>query len=80
MGNHLYLIPAVVFLLLVPPGAGQDDAGADMDMQDMESMMGETGDSGGGGEGKAAAVPVLTQIEQTTRALQQFGLILSRAI
>ena len=65
---------AWVFLLLVHLVCGQDDTGADLDM---ESMMGDTG--GGGAEqvgGKAAVV--LTQIEQTTRALQQLGIILSR--
>jgi hypothetical protein len=65
---------AWVFLLLVHFACAQDVAGADLDM---ESMMGDTG--GGGAEqvgGKAAVV--LTQIEQTTRALQQLGIILSR--
>ena len=65
---------AWVCLLLLNLACGQDDAGADLDM---ESMMGDTG--GGGAEqvgGKAAVV--LTQIEQTTRALQQLGIILSR--
>ena len=51
-----------------------DDAGADMEM-DMESMMGDTGGGSQGGSGKAAVV--LSQIEQTTRALQQIGVILS---
>ena len=65
---------AWVIVLLVHLACGQDDARADLDM---ESMMGDTG--GGGAEqvgGKAAVV--LTQIEQTTRALQQLGIILSR--
>ena len=65
---------AWVCLLIVHLACGQDDTGADLDM---ESMMGDTG--GGGAEqvgGKAAVV--LTQIEQTTRALQQLGIILSR--
>merc|ERR1712212_37955 len=68
-----------IFLLLLLLGlqhvVGQDDAGADLDM---ESMLGDTG---GGGEMGAAgeAAKVLTQIEQTTRALQQLGIILSVA-
>eukprot|EP00092_Neocalanus_flemingeri_P012334 GFUD01013297.1.p1 GENE.GFUD01013297.1~~GFUD01013297.1.p1 ORF type:complete len:105 (-),score=38.39 GFUD01013297.1:41-355(-) len=55
-----------------------DDAGADMEM-DMESMMGDTGGGEGEGTVKAAVVPELTQIEQTTLALQQLGIILSVA-
>ena len=63
----------LVLLLLLHLASGQDDAGADLDM---ESMMGDTGGGGEvGAEGKAAVV--LTQIEQTTRALQQLGIILS---
>ena len=56
----------------------QDDAGAEMEL-DMESMMG--GDMGAdkkAGEGKAAVVK--TQIEQTTMALQQIGVILSKCL
>ena len=71
------LLPAVVIFLLVPLAAGQDDAGADMELQDMESMMGDTGETGKKeGKGKAADLPVLSQIEQTSRALQQLGIIL----
>ena len=52
---------------------GQDDAGADLDM---ESMLGDTG---GGGQmaSEGESGKVLTQIQQTTRALQQLGVILS---
>ena len=66
----------LALLLLLHLASGQDDAGADLDM---ESMMGDTGGGGeGGAEGKAAVV--LTQIEQTTRALQQLGMLLSNGL
>ena len=57
-------------LLLLHLASGQDDAGADLDM---ESMMGDTGGGGDdGAEGKDAVV--LTQIEQTTRLFSSLGL------
>ena len=66
----------LALLLLLHLASGQDDAGADLDM---ESMMGDTGGGGEvGAEGKAAVV--LTQIEQTTRALQQLGMLLSNGL
>ena len=58
------------FFLLLHLASGQDDAGADLDM---ESMMGDTGGGGDdGAEGKDAVV--LTQIEQTTRLFSSLGL------
>ena len=72
-----YLFPVVFLLLFVHHAGGQDDAGADLDM---ESMMGDTGPDIKDGDGKEAAGPVLTQIEQTTRALQELGVILCKLL
>ena len=63
----------MLLLLGIHHVVGQDDAGADLDM---ESMLGDTGGGGEmGSEGESGKV--LTQIQQTTRALQQLGVILS---
>ena len=52
-----------------------DDAGADLDL---ESMLGpgDTG-AGAGQAGPAGERPALSHLEQTCRALQQMGLIIS---
>ena len=77
MGNIKMLLHREILCIIIiflHNVCGMDDAGADMEM-DMESMMGDTGGGSQGGSGKAAVV--LSQIEQTTRALQQIGVILS---
>ena len=55
-------------------GGGDDAGGMDMDM---ESMMGDpVGGKGPGGKAGNVMMEELTYIEQTTRALQQLGLVI----